>query len=105
MPPFSRTILWILELKLDGLNVVYRAYECEIDEDDFPELIEELHEKSLDGGVMAVGHTLYMGYDCEWVERNGKLYVLSYQFYLICTQLSILLNRYRRGNRCGISGG
>ena len=68
---------------IDGLNVVYRVYECEIDEDNFPELIEELHEKSLDGGVMAVGHTLYMGYDCEWVERSGNLYVLSYQFYLI----------------------
>jgi hypothetical protein len=72
-----------IRTKMDGLDVVYRVYECEVDEENFPELIEELHEKSLDGGIMAVGHTLYMGYDCEWVERNGNLYVLSYQFYLM----------------------
>ena len=33
---------------------------------------------------MAVGQTLYVGYDCEWVERSGgNIQVLSYQFYLI----------------------
>ena len=72
-----------MRTKMDGLDVVYRVYECEVDEDNFPELIEELHEKALDGNVMAVGHTLYIGYDCEWLERNGNLQVLSYQFYLM----------------------
>jgi hypothetical protein len=72
-----------IRTKMDGLDVVYRVYEYEVDEDNFPELIEELHEKALDGGLMAVGHTLYIGYDCEWLERNGNLQVLSYQFYLM----------------------
>ncbi|MCX7075431.1 MAG: hypothetical protein NTZ45_01460 [Methylococcales bacterium] len=74
---------------IDGMSVFFRVYETNIEDDDFSGLIEDLEEKICDQlhqgqQLMAVGQTLYVGYDCEWVERSGgNIQVLSYQFYLI----------------------
>ena len=76
---------------IDDMSVFFRVYETVTDDDDFSELIETLNEKICDQLIqgckpfelMAVGQTLYMGYDCEWVERGGNIQVLSYQFYLM----------------------
>jgi hypothetical protein len=85
-----------MRAEIDGMDVIYRFYECENiypfhADDDFFELLEDLDEKVCDqlaqgtapNKLMAVGHTLYVGYDSEWVERDKHLHVLSYQFYLI----------------------
>ena len=76
---------------IDDMSVFFRVYETNTDDDDFSEIIETLNEKICDQLIqgckpfelMAVGQTLYMGYDCEWVERGGNIQVLSYQFYLM----------------------
>jgi hypothetical protein len=75
---------------IDDMDVFYRTYKTN-DDDDFCEIIENLEDKISDQliqgckphNLMAVGQTLFIGYDSEWVNKNGYLHVVSYQFYLI----------------------
>jgi hypothetical protein len=72
-------------------EILDAAHQKNIDLNNPSEIIEDLHEKiceqlsqNLDPSkVTGVGHTLFIGYDCEWVEKRGCLQILSYQFYLV----------------------
>ena len=75
---------------IDHMDVFYRIYKTN-DDENFSEIIEDLDDEISDQliqgcvphNLMAVGQTLFIGYDSEWVNKNGYLHVVSYQFYLI----------------------
>ena len=79
-----------IRTEIDGLDVFYRIYDCESD-DNFFDIVEDLEEEIRNQFIqrceafklMAVGHTLYIGYDGEWVNKGNCCQILSYQFYVI----------------------
>jgi hypothetical protein len=92
------------EVLNNGIKTVYRLYEgasCHpesidsLEDEAIDDLIEALDEQKLELSAAAIdpdlllaqGEILYIGYDAEWVEINGRngrvLKVLSYQFYLV----------------------